>query len=92
VTLDPDELDALAEKCGVLADPEVMYKDEAVRAAIQAEVDAVNAQLARIEQVKRFDILDHDLTQKSGELTPTMKLKRAVVYERYGDRFAALYD
>ena len=92
VTLDPDEIGALAEKCGVAPDAAVMSTDDAVRAAIQAEVDTVNAQLARIEQIKRFDILDHDLTQEGGELTPTLKLKRAVVYERYADRFAALYE
>lgn len=92
VTLDPDELAALAEKCNVAADAAVMCTNDAVRAAIQTEIDAVNAQLARIEQIKRFDILDRDMTQESGELTPTLKLKRAVVYERYADRFDALYD
>lgn len=92
VTLDPDELEALAEKCGVPADPAVMCTNEAVIAAIQTEVDSVNERLARIEQIKRFEILDHDMTQETGELTPTMKLKRAVVYERYADRFERLYE
>jgi long-chain acyl-CoA synthetase len=55
-------------------------------------VDEVNRQFARIEQVKRFAILDHDLTQEAGELTPTMKVKRAVVYDRYRDVFDALYE
>jgi long-chain acyl-CoA synthetase len=62
-----------------------------VRAEIQKEVDAVNAKLARIEQVKRFAILDHDLSQAEGELTPTLKVKRGFVYERYADVFAGLY-
>ena len=66
--------------------------DERVRAEVQAEIDHVNSRLARIEQIKRFDILEHDMTQQTGELTPRMKLKRAVVYERYADRFAALYE
>jgi long-chain acyl-CoA synthetase len=92
VSLDPDELGALAEKCGVPADCPTMAKDERVRAEIQLEVDDVNSRLARIEQIKRFDILEHDMSQQSGELTPTMKLKRAVVYERYADRFSALYE
>lgn len=91
VTLDPDEIPALAAKCGVVADAAVMCREPAVIDAIQAEVDAVNAQLARIEQIKRFEILDRDMTQDGGELTPTMKLKRAVVYERYADRFEGLY-
>jgi hypothetical protein len=48
-------------------------------AQIQKQIDAVNAKFARIEQIKRFAILDRDLTQADGELTPTLKVKRAVV-------------
>jgi long-chain acyl-CoA synthetase len=62
-----------------------------VHAEIQREVDEVNRKYARIEQVKRFAILDHDLTQADGELTPTLKVKRAIVYAKYGDVFADLY-
>ena len=63
----------------------------AVRAELQTAVDAVNARLARIEQIKRFAILDSDLSQPAGELTPTLKIKRNVVAERYGDRVEELY-
>jgi long-chain acyl-CoA synthetase len=69
-----------------------MARDEGVRAELQAEIDTVNARLARIEQIKRFEILPEDWTQEGGALTPTMKLKRAVVYERYADRFERLYE
>ena len=65
--------------------------DRRVHAEIQKEVDEVNAKLARIEQIKRFAILDHDLSQAGGELTPTLKVKRAFVYEKYADVFAGLY-
>ncbi len=58
---------------------------------VQQEVDAINAKLARIEQVKRFAILGHDLSQADGELTPTLKVKRAAVYDRYADLFDGLY-
>jgi long-chain acyl-CoA synthetase len=68
-----------------------LARDERVRALIQAELDAANAKYARVEQVKRFFILDHDLSQETGELTPTLKVKRNVVYELYADDFDALY-
>ena len=55
-------------------------------------VEAVNAKLARIEQVKRFAILDHDFSQAEGELTPTLKVKRGFVYEKYVEVFAGLYE
>jgi long-chain acyl-CoA synthetase len=91
ITLDPEQAPRLAEQLGIPADLEAMARDPRVHAVLQADLDAANARFARIEQVKRFTVLDHQLTQGSGELTPTMKVKRAVVYERYSDVFAALY-
>ena len=69
-----------------------MARDERVRAEIQKAVDAANQRFARIEQIKRFAILERELSQADGELTPTMKVKRNVVYDRYADRFATIYD
>jgi long-chain acyl-CoA synthetase len=92
LTLDPDEVPALAARVGVEAGAAVMAKDERVHAELAREVEAVNSRFARIEQVKRFTILDRDLTQEDGDLTPTMKVKRAVVYREFGEVFDALYE
>lgn len=62
-----------------------------VVALIQDHLDRANAKYAPVEQVKRFFILDHDLSQETGELTPTMKVKRNVINEKYAERFDALY-
>lgn len=92
LTLDRDEAGKLAARLGMAPDdPAAIASDPRVRAEVQKDVDAVNARFARIEQIKRFAILDHDLSQAAGELTPTLKVKRARVYEQYAEVFAALY-
>ena len=91
VTLDPDEAPKLAEQLGVDPDPEVMARDERVRAEVWKDIEAVNQRFARIEQVKRFAILPRDLSQEEGELTPTLKVKRSVVYSKYEPDISGLY-
>ncbi len=91
VTLDRDEQSKLAERLNLASDTAAMAHDEGVRAVVQEAVDEVNSKLARIEQIKRFAILDHDLTQAGGELTPTLKVKRSIVYDRYAELFDGLY-
>ncbi len=93
LTIDPDEAGALAEKVGASSkDPAALAQDPAVRSELQAAVDATNAKFARIEQVKKFTVLERDLSQEEEELTPTLKVKRNVVYKRYADEFTRLYD
>ena len=92
LTLDRDEAVKLAGRLGIDDDPKTIAADQRVHAEIQQAVDAVNAKFARIEQVKRFAILDHDLSQADGELTPTLKVKRGFVYEKYADLFSGLYE
>ena len=93
LTLDPDEAGALAEKVGADAkDPATLAQHDGVRAELQAAVDEANRKFARIAQVKRFAVLERDLSQEHEELTPTLKVKRNVVYERYAKDFAQLYD
>jgi long-chain acyl-CoA synthetase len=90
VTLDPDEAPKLAQQLGV--DPAALAQDERVRETIWKDIEAVNQRFARIEQIKRFAILPRDLSQEEGELTPTLKVKRAVVYKKYAPEVDALYD
>ncbi len=92
LTIDPDEASALAERTGApAADLPTLAEHPGVREELQKSVDAANTHLARIEQIKRFAILEHDLTQEGGELTPTLKIKRPVVAERYAGLVEELY-
>jgi len=92
VTLDPEEAAKFADENGLSNEPSALANDEKVRAAIQAHIDQVNAKFARVEQVKRFRILPEDLSQQGGELTPTLKVKRNVVAEKYSGDVEALYE
>ena len=91
VTLDQDERDALLEEAGS-SDGDDIANDRKVREEIQKAIDAANEDLARVEQVKKFAIVDRELSQEEGEITPTMKVKRNVVYENYESEFEALYE
>ena len=68
-----------------------LAENEKVRALVQEAVDLVNSKVARVEEVKKFKILAHDLTQETGELTPTLKVKRNIVYDKYAGELDALY-
>jgi long-subunit acyl-CoA synthetase (AMP-forming) len=72
--------------------PVAIAADPAVHAEPEKEVDRVNRKCARIDQVKRFASIGYDLSQSDEELTPTLKVKRAILYDTYGDVFAGLYE
>jgi|CZKG01.1.fsa_nt_gi long-chain acyl-CoA synthetase len=91
ITLDEEEIPIYAREHGLPEDIASLAKDPAIRELIQREIDRVNAKYAQVEQVKKFAILDHDLSQPTGELTPTLKVKRNVVNEKYSGVFDSLY-
>jgi long-chain acyl-CoA synthetase len=91
VTLDEEEMPVFAKEHGLTEDIPALCKEQAVIDLIQGEIDRANSKYAQVEQVKKFCILDHDLSQATGELTPTLKVKRNVVNEKYADLFDALY-
>jgi long-chain acyl-CoA synthetase len=91
ITLDMEECAKLAQENGWPADPAELARQDGMRALIQQHLDQVNEKFARVEQVKKFEILPHDLSQEGGELTPSLKVKRAAVTEKYDDRVESLY-
>ncbi|MEX2105986.1 MAG: long-chain fatty acid--CoA ligase [Solirubrobacterales bacterium] len=91
VTLDPEEAVAYAKEHGLPEDPVQLAANPDIRAAIEAHVEKINQNFARVEQVKKIAILPHDLSQESGELTPTLKVKRAVVATKHEDEIEQLY-
>jgi long-chain acyl-CoA synthetase len=92
ITLDPEAAQQLASERGLPADLASLARHADIRAVVQQIVDDVNERYARVEQIKKFEILDHDFTQDEGHLTPTMKLKRNVVNDQYADEFDQMYE
>ncbi|MDX6732158.1 MAG: long-chain acyl-CoA synthetase [Baekduia sp.] len=93
IVLDADFAPAWAAQNGVEgATLESLAHDERVRAAIQAGIDGANAKLARVEQIKKFVIVEGDWLPGGDELTPTMKLKRKPIAEKYSEQIEAMYS
>jgi long-chain acyl-CoA synthetase len=93
IVLDADFAPAWAAQQGIeQTSLESLAAEERVRAAVQEGVDAANAKLARVEQVKKFEIVAGDWLPGGEELTPTMKLKRKPIAEKYADAIEAMYS
>ena len=93
IVLDPDFAPAFAAQNGLDGRTlEQLAGEEAVRAAVQAEVDRGNEQLARVEQIKKFTILPGDWLPGGDEVTPTMKLKRKPIGEKYAAAIERMYS
>jgi long-chain acyl-CoA synthetase len=92
VTLDPDQMQEWAEHQGKsgLTYPEIVELPE-VQAMVAGYIEQMNAKLNRWETIKKWKLLDRDLTIESGELTPSMKVKRKVVEDNYKAEIEEMY-
>ena len=92
IVLDPDGAGAWANEHGLPdATPATLCEDPDVRAEVAQSVEEANTHLSRVEQIKRFAILPCDWLPGGDELTPTMKLKRKPIAEKYAAEIDALY-
>ena len=93
VTVDPDVFENWKAENGKPAAATLaeLRHDPALRDAVQSIVDDANTLVSHTEAIKKFVILDRDLTEESGELTPTLKIKRNVVTDRFAHEIDALY-
>jgi len=92
ITLDEEEIAGYANEHNLPQEPALLAREPAINELIAGEVERVNAGYANVEQVKKFAILECDLSQAGGELTPTLKVKRNVVEEKYAEILDSLYE
>jgi long-chain acyl-CoA synthetase len=91
LTLDADSMASWAEAHHKSLNPEALASDPDVRAEIKASVGRVNDELSHVETIKKWRILPRDLTVSSGEMTPTLKVRRKTVGEQYKDLVDEMY-
>jgi long-subunit acyl-CoA synthetase (AMP-forming) len=92
LTIDAESVPKLAAAVGEAANSATLAQSEKVKALFQTGVDSVNANLSHVERIKAFTILPQDLSVDGGELTPTLKVKRKVVNDKYSAEIEALYS
>ncbi len=92
ITLDPDAMEGWAAENGLAgASYTEIVKSDKVKTMVGQYVDELNSKLNRWETIKKWELLDHDLTVESGELTPSMKVKRGVVEDNHRNTIDAMY-
>lgn len=92
ITVSVDSLESLKESdefSGMSIDE--IRKSDSVRARVQQSVDQANSELARYENIRKYEILDNEFTIETGELTPTMKIKRKVVFDKFESIIEGFY-
>ena len=92
IMIDHENVENYAQERSVpFSDFASLCRTQEVQALIQSELDRVNTKFARVEQIKKFRLIEHKLTAEDEELTPTMKLKRKLVNEKYKDLIESMY-
>jgi len=91
IVLDPETTLAWAQQNDLPADLAVLAQHPKVLSVVQGYIDEVNESLSQVERIKKFAIVPEEWTVDSGELTPTMKMKRRVVHEKYADLIERMY-
>jgi long-chain acyl-CoA synthetase len=92
VALIVPDWNVMRQQLGLQGEPESLVEDERARSAVQRLVDALNAELGSWEQIKYFKLLAHDFSEEKGEITPTLKVKRRVVQDRYREEIEDMYS
>ncbi len=92
ITLDPEEIVHFArEHAPARGRRDALARARRCSSSSRASSTASTRRYAQVEQIKKFFLLDHDLSQETGELTPTLKVKRNVINDKYAGEFDALY-
>ena len=92
LTLDPERVAVEAEVAGSAArDVRAAAACKTFRAHVEKQIEVINARLARVQTIKRFTILSSELTVDGGELTPTLKLRRRVIAQKYAEEISAMF-
>ncbi len=93
ITLDPDSLAEFAAEKNIDDDSlDAMTRHPEINALIDREMERINGKLAPYETIKKYTVLDRDFTQEEGEITPTLKLKRKVIVEKYQSQLESMYE
>ena len=92
IALDPEGLAAFAERNKLTGSYDQLRENPAVLAQLQSEIDALNAGLNQWEQVKQFRVLPKDLAIEADELTPSLKVRRSRVMQKYQDLVDGIYS
>ena len=92
VTLDEEKTPGWASGQGIEGDVAAIATHERTLKEVEGAINDVNKNLAKVEGVKKFRVLERDFLQEENEITPTMKVKRKQINENYGDAIEAMYD